>query len=59
MIHPLLMVEIPTDGLLDTFLKLEAGFPTEFLLEFGRVDGIAHIVPLAIGDVGLRGGERF
>ena len=26
-VHPVLMVEVPADGLLDPFLKLEARFP--------------------------------
>ena len=51
-VHPFLVVEIPLHGLLDTFLELETGFPTEFALELAGVDGIAHVVALAVGDVG-------
>lgn len=33
-IHPRLVIEIPTDGLLYAFLELQARFPTKFPLEF-------------------------
>ena len=48
-IHPLLIIQVPADGLFNAFLKLEAGFPAQFLLQFGRVNGIAHVVPLTVG----------
>ena len=51
-VHPSLVVQVPTDGFLDAFLKLEARLPAQFLLELGGVDGVAHIVASAIGDVG-------
>ena len=51
-VQPLLVVEIPADGLLDTLLKLERGFPTEFLLEFRTIDGIAQVVTGTVGDEG-------
>ena len=41
MIHPFLVLEIPFYGLLDTLLKLERWLPTDFLLEFARIDGIS------------------
>ena len=34
-VHPLLVVEIPAYGLFNTLLELQAGFPTEFSLQFG------------------------
>ena len=43
MIHPFLVLEIPYYGLLDTLLKLERWFPTEFLLKLARIDGITQI----------------
>ena len=51
-VHPVLVVEIPAHGLLDPFLKLEARLPAEFRLEFAAVDGVAHVVAEAVGDVG-------
>ena len=51
MIHPFLVLEIPFYSLLDTLLKLERWLPTEFLLQFSRVDGITHIVTLSISNV--------
>ena len=51
-VHPLLVVEVPTDGLLDTFLELEAGLPPQLLLQLGGVDSIAHVVTKTVGDVG-------
>ena len=48
MIHPFLVLEIPFYGLLDTLLKLERWLPAEFLLELARIDGITHIVTLAV-----------
>ena len=48
----LLVVKIPADGLLDTLLKLQRGFPTEFLLELGRIDGVAQVVSGTVGNEG-------
>lgn len=31
---------------------MERGFPAEFALKFGGVDGIAHVVAFAVGNVG-------
>ena len=50
-VHPLLMVKIPTDSFLYTFFKLQARFPTQFSLEFGGVNGIAHVMTGTVGDV--------
>ena len=43
MIHPFLVLEIPFYGFFDTLLKLERWFPTEFLLQLSRIDGITRI----------------
>ena len=51
-VEPRFVFEVPTHGVLNAFFKLEGGFPTEFLFEFGRVDGVAEIVARAVGDVG-------
>ena len=48
MIHPVLVLEIPFHGLLDTLLKLERWLPIQFLLQLARVDGITHIVTLSV-----------
>ena len=40
-VHPFLIVEIPTDGFLDAFFELQAGFPAQFVFQFGGVDGVA------------------
>ncbi len=53
-VHPVLMVKIPTNGVLDAFFELERGFPTEFALQLAAVDGVAHIVAEAVGDVGYQ-----
>lgn len=50
-VEPGLIVEVPLDGLLDAFLKLEAGFPSELALQFAGVDGVAQVVAFAVGDV--------
>ena len=31
-VHPVLVVEVPADGLFDTFLELERRFPAQFFL---------------------------
>ena len=51
-VHPVLVVEIPADGLLDAFLELEGGLPAELALELARVDGVAHVVTQAVGHIG-------
>ena len=51
-VHPFLVVEIPADGTLNAFLELETGFPTQFALQFGAVDGVAHVVSGTVGDKG-------
>ena len=48
-VHPFLVLEIPLHGLLDSLLKLERWLPTQFLLQFSRVDGVTHIMTLSVG----------
>lgn len=50
-VHPVLIVEVPADGLFNPFLELEGRFPAEFPLELAGVYGVAHVVPEAVGDV--------
>ena len=52
MVHPFLIVEVPAYGLLDTLFELERGFPAQFFLELGRVDGVAFVVSGTVGYVG-------
>ena len=51
-IHPRLIFEIPAHRLLDALLELEAWFPAQFLLELGRVDGVAQVVTGTVGHIG-------
>ena len=39
------------DSFLDSFLKLQAGLPAQFPLEFARVDGVSQVVARTVGDV--------
>ena len=50
-VHPCLIVQIPADGLLYAFFELEAWFPAKLSLKFARVDGVTHVVALAVGHV--------
>src|SRR5262245_54984789 len=50
--YPILVVEIPTYSLADTFLKSMGRHPAEIALEFGGVNGIAAIVTRTILDEG-------
>ena len=50
---PLLaVVQIPLDGLLDAVGELGLRQPAQLIVALRRIDGIAHIVALAVGDVG-------
>ena len=49
---PGLVVEIPLDRLLDAVGKLGFRQPAEFGVNLGRVDGVAHVVTLAVGNEG-------
>ena len=53
-VKPFLIIQVPANGLLDAFLKLQTWFPTEFSLQFGRVDGIAEIMTGTVGNVGYQ-----
>ena len=50
-IHPLLILQIPFHRLLDAFLELQAGFPTQFALQLAGVNGIAHVVAGTVSNV--------
>ena len=45
------MVQIPTYGLLNTLFKLEAWFPPQLTLKFGRIYGITQIMTGAVSNV--------
>ena len=51
-LRPSFVVQVPTDGPLDAFFKLQRRLPAKFLLEFGAVNGITHIVAGTVGDIG-------
>ena len=51
MLPPSLMLEVPLDGLLDAVLELRLRRPAEFRVDLRRVDGVAAVVALAVGDV--------
>ena len=51
-IHPLLVVQIPADGLLDALLKLQRRLPTQLPLQLRRINRIAQIVSGTVGHIG-------
>ena len=48
---PALVFKIPLDGLLDAVLELRLRLPAELRVDLRRVDGVAAVVALAVGDV--------
>ena len=48
---PVTVLEVPLDGLLDAVLELRLRLPTELRVDLRRVDGVAAVVALAVGDV--------
>ena len=52
MVDPVLVLEVPLHGLLQTFLELEAGLPAELVVQLRRVDSVAQVVPRTVGDEG-------
>ena len=52
MVDPVLVLEVPLHGLLQTFLELKAGLPTELAVQLRRVDGIAQVMSSTVGDEG-------
>ena len=49
---PLLIFQIPLNGLFDSVCKLCLRQPAQFVVDLGRVDGITHIVALTVSDIG-------
>ena len=49
---PVAMGQIPVDGLVDAIGELCLRQPAQLVVDLGGVDGVAHIVSLAVGDVG-------
>ena len=49
---PVAVGQIPVDGLVDAVGKLRLRQPAQLVVDLGGVDGVAHIVALAVGDVG-------
>lgn len=48
---PGLIVQIPLNGLLDAVSKLGLRQPAQLVVNLGGVDGVAHIVTLAVGNM--------
>lgn len=48
---PVAVLEVPFDRLLDAVLKFRLRFPAELRVDLRRVDGVAAVVALAVGDV--------
>ena len=51
MLPPILMIEVPLDCLLDAVLEFRLRLPAELCVDLRRVDGVAAVVALAVGDV--------
>ena len=49
-LKPCLMVEVPTDGAHNAFFERRFGQPSEFCMDFGRVDGISAVVSETVCD---------
>ena len=45
------MGQVPLDRLLDAVLELRLRQPAQFIMNFGRIDRITHIMSLTIRDV--------
>lgn len=48
---PVAVLEVPLDGLLDAVLELRLRLPAEFRVYLRRVDGVAAVMALTVGDV--------
>ena len=48
---PVTVLEVPLDRLLDAVLEFRLRLPTELCVDLRRVDGVAAVVALAVGDV--------
>ena len=48
---PVTVLEVPLDRLLDAVLEFRLRLPAELRVDFRRVDGVAAVVALAVGDV--------
>ena len=51
LIHPLLVVKIPADGLFYSLLELKRRFPSEFLVEFRRIDRITEVMSSPVSHI--------
>ena len=51
LLPPVPVIQIPPDGLLDAVGELGLRQPAQLVVNFGGVDGIAHVVALAVRDV--------
>lgn len=53
-VQPGTVVKIPPDCLLDPFRELKAWLPSKLILQFGGINGIAHVMPFAIRHKGYQ-----
>lgn len=53
-IHPFLVVQVPANSLFDSFFKLQTRLPAQFFLQFCGVNGVTHVVTLAVRYVGYQ-----
>jgi hypothetical protein len=51
-LDPGLIIKVPLDCFADAGLEGLSGFPAEFAVDLGRVDGVAAVVTGTIGDIG-------
>ena len=51
-LDPLLVLQVPLDGFTDAGIEGFGGFPTEFAVDLGGIDGIPLIVARAVRDIG-------
>jgi hypothetical protein len=49
--HPVLVVEIPLHSFADAGFEGLGGFPAQFEVDLGGIDGVAAVVARAIGNI--------
>ena len=58
MVHPFLMLQIPSDGFLQPFFELQGRLPSQAPFELGRIDGVPQIVSCPVRHVCNQSGRR-
>ena len=44
MLDPFFILQVPIHRLFQSFFKLKRGFPSQFFIQFGGIDGISQIM---------------